>query len=111
MAIPRIKFALNGWESPITLIKITSSIVDYEKLEIRENIDFTGMVQPLSPETLKLKPLESRSWEWLMIHTKEILELNTNDLVGYLGKNYKVMLKKNYYVNGYFEYHLVEDYE
>lgn len=111
MSIPKIKFALNCWESPITLIRTTSSIVDYEKVETREEVTFKGVIQPLSAEQLQLKPLEARSWEWLMIHARTSAEIFTNDLVEYEGKEYKVMAVKDYSLNGYFEYHLVKDYE
>lgn len=111
MSIPKIQFALDCWESPITLIKTTSSIVDYEKVENREEIVFKGVIQPLTAEALKLKPLETRSWEWLMIHTRTSAEIFTGDLIEYDGKEYKVMFEKNYSLNGYYEYHLVKNYE
>jgi len=110
MTIPKIKYAFNGWESPIKLYKITSTIVDYEKVNIKVEFNFKGVIQPLKNEDLKIKPLESRSWEWLMIHTRIALELETSDIIEYNGKEYKIMAKKNYRLNGYFEYHLVENY-
>jgi hypothetical protein len=111
MPIPKIQVALNGWESSITLIKVTQSIVDYETVNTEEEISFQGVVQPLTAEALQLKPLETRSWEWLMIHTRTSAEIFTNDLIRYDGKEYKVMFEKNYSLNGYYEYHLVKDYE
>jgi hypothetical protein len=111
MPIPKIQTALNGWESPITLIKVTQSVVDYVTVETKENISFQGVIQPLTAEALQIKPLEMRSWEWLMIHTRINIELQTNDLIEYEGKQYKVMFAKDYSLNNYYEYHLVENYE
>ena len=111
MAIPKIQFALNGWESPITLIKITQIIVDYEAVNIEENINFDGVIQLLTDEALKIRPLEERSWEWLMIHTRTNIKIFTGDLIKYNDKNYKVMFEKDYNLNGYYEYHLVKDYD
>jgi len=111
MPIPKIQFALNGWESPITMIKVTQSIVDYVTVETKESISFKGVIQPLTAEALQVKPLEQRSWEWLMIHTRINIELQTNDLIEYEGKQYKVMFEKNYSLNNYYEYHLVKNYE
>lgn len=111
MALPQINIALNGWESDIILNKITSTITDFEKVEAVEEIEFTGVVQPLDGESLRLKPLESRSWEWLMIHTKADVALSTGDLITYEGDKFKIMLKKDYSLNGFYEYHLVKDYE
>ena len=111
MSIPKIQVALNGWESEIVLNKITTTIVDYEPVKTPQTITFNGVVQPLTAEALKLKPLDSRSWEWLMIHTRTQAEIETNDLIEYKGKKYKVMAKNDYSENGYYEYHLVEKYE
>ena len=111
MALPKIKAALNGWESNIILNRVSSSIVDFEKVDVVEEINFKGVVQPLTNEALRLKPLESRSWEWLMIHTRTYSELETNDLIVYDGKKFKVMAKNDYNLNGYYEYHLVKSYE
>ncbi len=109
--IPKIQFALNGWESPITLIKITQAKVDFEVVNTQEQISFQGVIQPLNAEALKIGPLEMRSWEWLMIHTRINIELQTNDLIEYEGKQYKVMFEKDYSLNNYYEYHLVKNYE
>ena len=112
MPLPKIQFALNGWEVPVTLEKITSStIVDFEKVNIKESINFQGVVQPLTAEALKMKPLETRSWEWLMIHTRTSVEIVTGDLIEYEGKEFKVMFDKNYSSYNYYEYHLVKNYE
>jgi hypothetical protein len=111
MPIPKIRTALSGWQSPITLIKITQTNVDGDITDSETEITFQGVVQPLTPEALKIKPLEERSWEWLMIHTKTGAEISTNDLIGYNGKKYKVMFENDYVLNGYYEYHLVKNYE
>jgi len=111
MALPKIRSALNGWESPIVLTKITSSIVDFEKVNVETDISFNGVVQPLNAESLQQKPLETRSWEWLMIHTKTSAEIFTGDLISFNGSKFKVMFEKNYSLYGYYEYHLVKNYE
>ena len=110
MAIPKIQIALNGWESEIVMIKITQSNVDGEIINAETEINFQGVVQPLTAEALRLKPLESRSWEWLMIHTRVEVEIATNDLISYKGKKFRVMEEKDYSENGYYEYHLVKKY-
>lgn len=110
MPIPKIQFALNCWQSPITMIKVTQSIVDMETVNTEEEISFRGVIQPLTAEALKIRPLEERSWEWLMIHTRVSVELFTNDIIELEGKRYKVMFEKDYSRNNYFEYHLVRQF-
>ena len=111
MSLPKIQFALNCWQELITMIKVTQTEVDYETVNAEELITFKGVIQPLTAEALRIKPLETRSWEWLMIHTKTAVELSTGDLIELDGERYKVMFNKNYGRNGYYEYHLVKNYE
>ena len=111
MPLPQIQVAFNGWQSSVVLKKLTSLIVDFEKVTSEQDFNFSGVVQPLMAEELRLKPLDQRSWEWLMIHTRTSAEIFTNDLIKYNGKEYKVMFEKNYSLNGYYEYHLVKNYE
>lgn len=109
--IPQIEVAFDGWETPITLIKVTQSIVDYQNVETEEAFTFKGVIQPLGPKELVIKPIGERSWEWLQIHTRIEIGLDNGDKIRYNGKKYKVMLQNNYVLNNYFEYHLVADYE
>ena len=111
MGLPKIQSAFNGWEENITLNKVSSSIVDYQKIDTLEEVNFKGVVQNLKPEDLKLKPLETRSWKWKMIHTRTFSELETGDLVEYKGERFQVMAKNDYESSNYFEYHLVKNYE
>lgn len=109
--IPQITSALNGWQQDITLITITQSVVDYETVNTESSITFKGVVQPLSPEQLKILPTEQRSWKNLQIHTKINLSLSTNDKVTYNGLTYKILAVNDYSAYNYYEYHLIEDYE
>jgi len=111
MGMPQIKKALNRWNIDITMIKVSESIVDGDVQEIETEFNFKGVVQPLAREELKAKPEGERSWEWLMIHTHINIELETGDKIKYQGKNFKVMAKKDYELNNYYEYHIVKDYE
>lgn len=110
--IPRIQFALKGWQSQITLKKIQQAIVGgYLQNTTTSIISFKGVLQPLKPQALMLKPLETRAWKWYTIHTSENVSLAINDLVDYGGKEFKVMEKIDYSLNGFFEFHLVENYD
>lgn len=108
--IPRIRSAFNGWESDITLIKITQTITDYQNVETESPISFKGVVQPLEADKLKIKSEGQRNWEWWQIHTRTVLDLKNADLIKYNGLKYKVMDIKPYNANGYYEYHIVENY-
>lgn len=109
--MPKIKKAIKKWQTDITLIKITESIVDFEVSEVETEYSFKGVVQPLSLQELKAKPEGERHWQWLMIHTQINIELEVGDKIKYQDKDFKVMGKKDYELNNYYEYHIVKDYE
>lgn len=110
--MPNMTNTLNGWEVPLTLIRIKQEIIDGDAQYSEEFIRFLGVWQPLRDEELQFKPEGQRSWEWIWIHAKSgNLNLNTQDKVIFNNKRYKVMNVKDYSLNGFIEYQLVRDYE
>jgi len=108
---PQIKYAFKNWQQNITLVKITQSIINYKNVEEEQVLSFKGVIQPLQAEQLKIKPEGQRDWQWLMIHTNKEIALNVNDRIKYKNQEFKVMAKKNYSLNDYFYYEVVEAYE
>ena len=110
--LPQMSNTLNGWEVPLSLVKITQSVVDGDVVKSEQKIDFLGVWQPLRDEELQFKPEGQRSWEWYWIHAKSgTLNLQTQDKIIFLGKRFKVMSVKDYSLNGFIEYHIIRDYE
>lgn len=110
--MPNMANTLNGWETPLTLVKVTQSIIDGDAVKVETLINFLGVWQPLRDEQLQFKPEGQRSWEWIWIHAKSsTLNLSTQDKVIFNSKRYKVMSVKDYSLNGFIEYELVRDYE
>ena len=110
--MPNMANTLNGWEVPLTLIKVTQNIVEGDLVTTEQTINFKGVWQPLREEQLELKPAAVRSWEWIWIHAKSgDLNLETADKVYFNKKYFKVETKKDYGLNGFVEYHLCRDYE
>lgn len=110
--MPNMANTLNGWEVPLTLVRITQEVIEGEAYKKSEFIRFFGVWQPLRDEQLQFKPEGQRSWEWIWIHAKSgTLNLETQDKVIFNSKRYKVMNVKDYSLNGFIEYQLVRDYE
>lgn len=110
--MPQISAAFAGWTSRITLIKRVESVVDGFVENTDMPISFYGTIQPLSPREIELKPEGQRSFTWLQIHCRaQALTLIPHDRITYQGKWYKVMAIKDYSLNNYVEYHLVQDYQ
>lgn len=110
--MPQLDSALTGWEVPLTLVRVTQSIIDGFAQFKEEEINFRGVWQPLKDEQLQFLPENQRSWEWIWIHAKASdLNLETADKVIFNNKRYKVMAIKDYSLNGFIAYQLVRDYE
>lgn len=110
--MPNMANTLNGWEVPLTLIKIKQEIVDGDAQYKEELIRFMGVWQPLRDEELQFKPEGERSWEWYWIHAKSgTLNLQTQDKIKFQNKRFKVMAVKDYSLNGFIEYQIIRDYE
>lgn len=110
--MPNMSTTLNGWEAPLSLIKITQSIIDGDAVKTEQVINFQGVWQPLRDEQLQFKPEGQRSWSWYWVHAKAgTLNLKTQDKVIFQGKRYKVMSVKDYSLNGFIEYELILDFQ
>ena len=109
--MPNMANTLNGWEVPLTLVRIIQDIDEGDLVYTEERINFMGVWQPLRDEQLELKPEGQRSWEWIWVHAKAgELNLETADKVIFQNKIFKVETKKDYTLNGFVEYHLCRDF-
>lgn len=109
--MPQMNNTLNGWEVPLTLVKVIQNVVEGDLVTTELKINFKGVWQPLKDEALELKPEGQRSWEWVWIHARASeLNLETGDKVIFNNKRYKVTSKKDYTLNAYVEYQLCRDY-
>lgn len=110
--MPNMAETLTGWEIPLTLTKVKQKVVDGLRQDEKTSYNFLGVWQPLRDEQLQFKPEGQRSWEWIWLHAKSgSLNLQTQDLIIFNNKNYKIMSVKDYSLNGYIEYELVRDYQ
>ena len=110
--MPNMAETLDGWEIPLTFVKVVQSIVEGDRVITETPIKFMGVWQPLRDEQLQSKPENMRSWSWYWCHAKSgSVELKTQDKIKYNNKLYKVMSVKDYSLNGFVEYELVLDYQ
>ncbi len=109
--MPNMANTLNGWEVPLTLIKIIQEVDEGDFSYKDQKINFMGVIQPFSMQQLALLPDGQRSWSHYWIHCKSgALNLNTADKIIFNNKMFKVIGKKDYSLNGYVEYHVITDY-
>ena len=109
---PQMAHVLDGWETQLTLVKVTQNVVEGDLVTDETNITVQGVIQPLKTEQLLAKPENMRSWQWLWIHAKSgSLNLQTGDKIRWNNKLFKVMGVKDYSLNGFVEYEIVEDFQ
>lgn len=110
--LPRPQLGINMWSQGSTAKAITQTVDEYgDVIETSIDFSFDGVIQPLSPEEIKVKPAGQWSWDWYWFHTKEDVKLATNDRVVYRNIEYKIMAIKDYSDYGHIEYHCIKDWQ
>lgn len=112
--IPNMGSALLDWFQKITFGQITKETIGFQLVETVVDIEFWGIIQPLSGRQLAIKPEGERSWNWISLITQAapsnaITSLNVDDVVIWNGRQTRVMAKKNYALYGFIEMDLVQD--
>lgn len=112
--IPDMGDALKDWFQMMTFTRVIKSIVAYREVESAVDVNFWGVIQPLSPRALMLKPEGQRAWTWFQLFAQAkpqeaVLTLDVDEVVTWLGKQTRVMARKDYALYSYVEYHLVQD--
>jgi len=110
--MPNMSGTLDGWLIAVFLIKTTQTIVDFERVDVETRTKFEATVQPLSARQLQLKPEGLRKFKWFQLHVKSgSFNLDSDDIIEYDGSRYKIMGDFPYELNGFKEYHMIEDFE
>lgn len=109
--MPDVSDALLDWFQAMTFIIITKTIVNFKTVESKSEVSFQGVIQPLSPQRVMMKPEGQRTWKWWQLHSDTTINLSPDDQVEYLDQTYRVMGKRDHSLSGFYEYELVQDYE
>lgn len=114
-SVPNMGDALLDWFQKQTFGLITKTTTGFQVYEDGSDINFWGLIQPLSGRQLMMVPEGQRNWNWIAVYAQAapegaVLKLKVDDLIVYLGTQYRVMAEKNYSIYSYVYYELVEDY-
>jgi hypothetical protein len=107
--VPDVSGALRDWFQPMIFDVLTKTVSGFQVIEKADPINFQGVVQPYSPRQLMLLPEGQRAWTWFTLHAEPVLTLQVDAVVLWLGKQTRVMSRKDYMLYGYVEYSLVQD--
>lgn len=108
--LPYVGDALQDWFQPMVFTTIVTTIENFQSVEVPTNVNFQGVWQVQSPQDLAIKPEGERNWSWFMLHADPSLALDPDDVVYYLGVQYRVKSKRDYTEYGYIQYELILDY-
>lgn len=108
MSFPDMSEVLDDFSEPIHFAKICKTVEDYEAVDtVKEVVGFDGVLQPIPPQKLKVKPEGQRSWKWYTLWTENILKLD--DVVqDDDGLQYRVMSVSDWSKGGYTQYELTQ---
>lgn len=110
--MPQMTRAFGGWQSQITMAKRCQIVLNGLVRNEDTQFSFKGTVQPLTDRAIALKPEGQRAFTWLQVHCfSGPIAVTTNDRVVYNARVFKVMAIRDYTLNGFIEYHLVEDFQ
>lgn len=108
--VPDVGDALLDWFQPMVFTTLVKSVDGFQNVETPTDVNFMGVWQPMSMRRLAMKPEGQRSWKWFTVHAQPSLVLEPDEIVTYLGEQYRVMAHKDYKLYGYVEYELVNDF-
>lgn len=108
--LPDVSGALANWFQPLTFTSVTKTIVNFDLVEVPTEYVFQGVWQPMSEQKLKMMPEGQRKWRWFTVHAEPGLALDPDEVITYLGEQFRVMGKLEYKLYGFNEYHLANDY-
>lgn len=108
--MPNMASTLYSWLIPMTIGVVVKVQNGFMIRETTVEKKFYGVWQPLDVSHLQVKEEGQRHWNWYWIHSTTDLQLSPDDIVVFEGKQYRVMGDKNFKLNGFFEYELIEDF-
>jgi hypothetical protein len=108
--VPNVSGALRDYFQAMTFGLVSKDVVGGDVVETKSDVTFQGVIQPLSGQRLLMKPEGQRKWTWWLLHSDITLDLGIDEVVTYLGTQYRVMAKKNFDLYGYREWELINDY-
>lgn len=107
--VPNMSEALQDWFQTMTFTQIVKTVVGFEVVETPVSTTFRGVLQPYTGKQMALLPEGQRGWNWMTLHSEPVLKLQIDDVVNWLGRQVRVMSRKDYSLYAYVEYTLVVD--
>jgi len=108
--VPNVIDAILDLFQQMTFQIIKKSVVAFQVQELSTNVNFYGMWQTPSGRRLEMMPHGQRVWKTHTLYSDTTLMLKPDDIVTYLGKQYRVLVVEDWSLSGYMRYDLIQDY-
>ncbi len=113
--LPYVQETLYDWLQPMVFTVVSKYTASFQLIEQITNIDFMGIAQPLQGRQLNIMPEGQRKWNYIQVHAQcdtngALVTLKPDDVIKYLGLQYRIITARNFSVFGYIEFILVENY-
>ena len=109
--LPNVSEVLPDWFQDLTFDLVVKSVVDYEVVETLTTIHTQGVRQPMSAQSIAIKPEGQRAWRWETIHCLPDVKLKIDDIIIFDGIKYRVAQRWNWAEYGYLEYEICQAYQ
>jgi hypothetical protein len=107
--VPNVSGALKDYFQFMTFTPLQKTVSGFQVVENSAPIEFWGVIQPFTPRQLMMRPEGERAWSWFTLHAEPAVNLKVDDVILYLGKQYRVMAQTDFRLYGYVLYQLVQD--
>ncbi len=108
--LPDVSGAMLDYFQQMTFGVVTKTVMNFQVVETMLEVSFQGVLQPQSARQISYKPEGQRGWKWFMLHAEPALVLDLDQVVKYLGVQYRVKAQSDYRLYGYVQYELVDDF-
>ena len=109
--LPNMSETLTNTLQQMVFQDIKKKVVNGQVVETTNPINFQGSWIPFTIRQLMMKPEGQRRWMWFQVLALTPLPLSPDDVVTYIGKQFRVMQVNDFSLYGYYEYHLADDYQ
>jgi hypothetical protein len=108
--LPNVANAVAGYCLPITVKRLTKTLVNGDLVETEDVQSGRGAIQPFTASQLMIKPEGQRTWVWEALYVVSGVDLSLDDVVTIFDRDFRVMSKRDFTLYGYIKYELVEGY-
>jgi hypothetical protein len=113
--LPNVSGALGAWSQQIIFLVVEKTLVNGLIQETYTSANTLGVVMPLKPQQLSMKPEGERAWKWRKMFCLPTPSLVPSDEIIFgtdeNGERFRVMAKADFSEYGYNEYEICQGYQ